>query len=113
MIFVELDEITESDRKPDFPIGIEGIESQRILQPGDDQCEAQRIKARIQKLQIIGQMRKFSFLFRGNLLELRANGSSERHDGSPIFEKNCVRDLTQWRALSPMPRLSRCMSPVE
>jgi hypothetical protein len=58
-------------------------------------------------------MRKFSFLLGGNLFELRANGRSERHDGSLMIKKKRVHDLTQWRALSPLPEPSRRMNPLD
>jgi hypothetical protein len=45
MVFVKPYEIAERDRKFHLVVGVEGIESDRILETSNDQSETQRIKA--------------------------------------------------------------------
>jgi hypothetical protein len=70
MILVEFDEIAESDGEFHFVGNIERIESERLLQTHHNQSKAQRIEARIQQLELIGQSRELSLLLDGNLLKL-------------------------------------------
>lgn len=80
VILVKSCEIAERDRKSHLVISIEGIEPHRIFEPGNDQSKTQRIEPRFQKLQIIRDVSKLSLLFQRNLLELRNNYGSERHE---------------------------------
>ena len=50
VIFVKLYEVAERDRKFHFLVGIERIESDRILETSNDQSKTEGIKARLQKL---------------------------------------------------------------
>jgi len=83
MIVVKAYEIAERDRKSHLLIGIEGIEPDRIFETSNDQSKTERIKARLQKLQIIRETRELSLLFERNLFELRSNRGYERHEGVP------------------------------
>ena len=54
-IFINPNEVTKSDWKIHSIIGVEGIEAQMVLKARDDYGKTQRIEARIEKGQIVGQ----------------------------------------------------------
>jgi len=53
MIVVKPDKVAEGNRKFHFLISIERIESDGIFEAGNDQRKTERIKARLQQLQVI------------------------------------------------------------
>jgi hypothetical protein len=108
VVFVKAYEVTERNWKSQFLISVKGIESKRILKPGNDQCKAEGIQAGIQELQFIGETREFPFLLYCNLFELGADSSPERHVGSlMIAEILRMRFYTMARIVTNAPI---CMS---
>src|SRR5580698_5146012 len=78
-VFVELDEITEGDRKLDRLTRVEGIDTQGVLQPRHDDGETERVETGLDELQLIRQRRESALLLDGDLLELRRDRGPHRH----------------------------------
>ena len=76
-VFIEPDEVTESHRIGDV-IGFgERIESQRLFESSDEDGDGERIEARVEQDQIVGQRRKTLLVVLGNLLHLRDDGGPD------------------------------------
>jgi len=67
MILIQGDKIPKCHRKPNVICAVEWVKPQLLLKSGNDQCKTERVKTRLQKLQIIGQSREFPFLLGGDL----------------------------------------------
>src|ERR1700722_375260 len=70
-IFVERTEAAQGYGKPCILCCAKRIKPKRVLKPGDNDGEAQRVQARIHENQVIGQRGQFAILLAGDLRELR------------------------------------------
>jgi hypothetical protein len=69
-IFIESNEVAERYGEAGIFVVAERVHAQRILEPGNNDGEAQRIQARIEQGKIIRKKREATVLLLGNLLEL-------------------------------------------
>ena len=61
--FVQLDKVTECHRKFRLLSRIEWINSERFFKTYNDERETKRVKTRLKKLEVVGQIRQLSLLF--------------------------------------------------
>src|SRR5437660_9440020 len=78
-ILVEPDEVAHGHRKLRVLVGIERIDAQRVLEPGDDDGQAERVETRVEKHEIVGQRRERLLLFPGDLFELSDDAAFHGH----------------------------------
>src|ERR1700685_1563583 len=88
-IFVKLDEVAQRHRKARILTGAEGVRSERILKPCDDNRKTERVQSRVHEDEVIGQGRKFAVLLAGNLLKLG-------QDRGPGAHRHCKTSKTKW-----------------
>jgi hypothetical protein len=64
-MFVEPDEIADCLRKPYVLDRVEGVDAQRVVEPGDNDRKTERIESSIEQAQIVTQRRQLlGLLFR-------------------------------------------------
>src|SRR5580658_2421575 len=79
---VQPDEVAERHGKVDGLVGVERIDPQEVLEPRDDDREAERVEAAIDELEIIGERGELALLLGGNALELRLDRGPHGHASS-------------------------------
>src|SRR5436190_16162050 len=78
-LLIEPDEVTQRHGIRRFAGFGERIEAQLLFEPGDQDCDGERVETGIEQHQIVGQWRERLAVFAGNLLDLRNNGRLHGH----------------------------------